>query len=153
MTIEESFNKLKEAFGIKSAEVDAKATELTALNEKVTELTAQVGAKEATLIEMAAKVTAAEEAAKAAVAKAEALMSEKKALESTFESAAKQAAKIAASVGVEAVEVAPEGVEAKGKSNDELAQEWAALRQKDAKAASDFYTKHRTAILAAANLR
>ena len=80
-------------------------------------------------------------------------MAEKKALESTFESAAKQAAKIAASVGVEAVEVAPEGVEAKGKSNDELAQEWAALRQKDAKAASDFYTKHRTAILAAANLR
>jgi chromosome segregation ATPase len=153
MTIEESFNKIKEALGIKSAEVDTIATELNAARTSLTE-------KEA----LVAELTKSAELHKAELAKAAARISEMEntvaeaakkyaALEQSFETASKKAAKIAASVGVEPVECAPVSDATASKTNDEIAQEWAALKQKDAKAASEFYSKNRSAILAAANLR
>jgi predicted nucleic acid-binding Zn-ribbon protein len=153
MTIEESFNKIKEALGIKSAEVDNIATELTAARTSLTE-------KEA----IVAELTKSADLHKVELAKAAARISEMEntvseatkkyaALEQSFETAAKKAAKIAASVGVEPVECAPVADETASKTNDEIAQEWAAIKQKDAKAAQVFYNTNRSAILAAANLR
>lgn len=105
-SIEERLNSLKEAFVGKSAEAEAKAVEVNALNAKVEELTAAVASKEAAVVEVAAKVASLEASLKDAVAKAEALMKEKAAIEASFETAGKKAAKIAASVGVEPLEVA-----------------------------------------------
>lgn len=152
-SIEERLNSLKEAFVGKSAEAEAKAVEVNALNAKVEELTAAVASKEAAVVEVAAKVASLEASLKDAVAKAEALMKEKAAIEASFETAGKKAAKIAASVGVEPLEVSPGAVASEAKTDDEVAQEWAALKQKDAKAASEFYTKNRSAILRASGLR
>jgi hypothetical protein len=153
MTIEESFNKIKEALGIKSAEADTIATELnaarTSLTEKeatITELMKSVDAHRAELAKAATRISEMENTVAEAVKKYAAL-------EQSFETAAKKAAKIAASVGVEPVECAPVADTAASKTNEEVAQEWAALKQKDAKAASEFYSKNRSAILAAANLR
>ena len=152
-SIEERLNSLKEAFTGKSAEAEAKALEVNTLNAKVEELTAAVEAKEIFAAEIAGKVASLEASLKDAVAKAEALMKEKAAIEATFETAGKRAAKIAASVGVEPVEVSPGSVVAEAKTDDEVAQEWAAIKQKDPKAASEFYTKNRSAILRASGLR
>lgn len=153
MTLAERLQALQEAFTGKSAEVDAKAGEITALNEKLAALEASVGEKSAALAESLAKV---EELTKALAdanevrAKAEAKASE---ILASQESAGKKAAAIAAEVGVTPVEVVPGEAAPVAKSDEEIAQEWASLRQKDAKAASDFYTKNRTAILRAAGLR
>jgi len=152
-SIEERLNSLKEAFTGKSAEAEAKALEISTLNAKVEELTSEVAAKELFAVEIAGKVASLEASLKEAVAKAEALMKEKAAIEATFETAGKRAAKIAASVGVEPVEVSPGSVVAEAKTDDEVAQEWAAIKQKDPKAASEFYTKNRSAILRASGLR
>jgi chromosome segregation ATPase len=152
-SIEERLNSLKEAFVGKSAEAEAKALEVNALNAKVEELTAAVAAKDTLAAEVVAKVASLEASLKDAVAKAEALMKEKAAMEASFETAGKKAAKIAASVGVEPLEVSPGSVVAEAKTDDEVAQEWAAMKQKDAKAASEFYTKNRSAILRASGLR
>jgi len=152
-SIEERLNSLKEAFTGKSAEAESKALEISTLNAKVEELTSEVAAKELFAVEIAGKVASLEASLKDAVAKAEALMKEKAAIEATFETAGKRAAKIAASVGVEPVEVSPGSVVAEAKTDDEVAQEWAAIKQKDPKAASEFYTKNRSAILRASGLR
>ena len=153
MTIEESFNKIKEALGIKSAEAETIATELSAVRATLTE-------KEA----LVAELTKSAELHKAELTKAGARISEMEAslneaakkyaaLEQSFETAAKKAAKIAASVGVDPVECAPVAENSASKSNEDIAQEWAALKQKDAKAAQAFYNTHRSAILAAGGLR
>ena len=152
-SIEERLNSLKEAFVGKSAEAEAKAVEVNALNAKVEELTAAVAAKETFAAEIVAKVAVLEASLKDAVEKAEALMKEKAAIEASFETAGKKAAKIAASVGVEPLEVSPAIAATEAKTDDEIAQEWAAMKQKDAKAASEFYTKNRSAILRASGLR
>ena len=56
-------------------------------------------------------------------------------------------------MGVQPVEVLPVEAAAASKSDEEITQEWVALKQKDAKAASEFYTKNRVAILRSAGLR
>ena len=153
MTIEESFNKIKEALGIKSAEADTIATELsaarTSLSEKeavVAELTKAAELHKVELIKAAARISEMETTISEAAKKYAAL-------EQSFETAAKKAAKIAASVGVEPVECAPVADTAASKTNEEVAQEWAAIKQKDAKAAQVFYNANRSAILAAGGLR
>lgn len=153
MTLAERLQALQEAFTGKSAEVDAKAAEVTSLTEKVASLDAIVGEKSAALAVATAKIdelTKALAAAEEVRAKAEAKASE---ILASQETAGKKAAALAAEVGVQPVEVAIGEVVAKPQSDEEIAQEWAALKQKDSKAASDYYTKNRTAILRAAGLR
>lgn len=153
MTLAERLQALQEAFTGKSAEVDAKAAEVTSLTEKVASLDAIVGEKSAALAVATAKIdelTKALAAAEEVRAKAEAQASE---ILASQETAGKKAAALAAEVGVQPVEVAIGEVVAKAQSDEEIAQEWAALKQKDSKAASDYYTKNRTAILRAAGLR
>ena len=145
MTLEERFNSLKEALTGKSAEVESKVAEVTALNTKLAELNDLVTAKEVSITELTAKVSEASEK----LALADKLISEMKLAQ---ESAGKKAAKIAASVGVEPVEINPAVASNQAKTDEELATEWASLKQKDTKAASEFYTKHRTAILRHAGL-
>lgn len=153
MTLAERLQALQEAFTGKSAEVDAKAAEVTSLTEKVASIEAVVGEKSAALAVATAKIeelTKALAEAEAIRAKAESQAAE---ILASQETAGKKAAALAAEVGVQPVEVAPGEAVAQAKSDEEIAQEWASLKQKDAKAASDYYTKHRTAILRAAGLR
>lgn len=153
MTLEERLNSLKEAFTGKTAEVEAKASEVASLSAKVEELTAAMSAKDASLAEFAAKVedlTAKLAAADEIRAKAEAQAKE---ISASQETAGKKAAAIAASVGVNPLEVTPAEVAATSKSDEDISAEWVALKQTNPKAASDFYSKNRPAILRAAGLR
>lgn len=153
MTLEERLNSLKEAFTGKTAEVEAKASEVASLSAKVEELTAAMSAKDAALVEFTAKVeelSAKLAAADELRAKAEAQAKE---IAASQETAGKKAAAIAASVGVNPLEVTPAEVAATSKSDEDISAEWVALKQKDAKAASEFYSKNRPAILRAAGLR
>jgi hypothetical protein len=112
-----------------------------------------MSAKDASLAEFAAKVddlTAKLAAADEIRAKAEAQAKE---ITASQETAGKKAAAIAASVGVTPLEVTPAEVAATSKSDEDISAEWVALKQKDGKAASDFYSKNRPAILRAAGLR
>jgi len=153
MTLEERLNSLKEAFTGKTAEVEAKASEVASLSAKVEELTAAMSAKDASLAEFAAKVedlTAKLAAADEIRAKAE---DQAKEISASQETADKKAAAIAASVGVAPLEVTPAEVAASSKSDEDITAEWVALKQSDPKAASDFYGKNRAAILRSAGLR
>jgi chromosome segregation ATPase len=153
MTIEERLNSLKEAFTGKAAEAEASSVELAAAKEalaaKESEMAASVSkiAEASGAIEkMAAKIVELEgalaEAAKKYIA-----------LEASFETAGKKAAKIAASVGVDPVEVSPVEANAVSKTPEEIAQEWALLKKSDPKAASAFYDLNKSALLKAAGLR
>ncbi len=51
------------------------------------------------------------------------------------------------------VEVTPAEAAVASKSDEDITQEWVALKQKDGKAASEFYSKNRVAILRSAGLR
>jgi|GEM_PF-3959299 len=153
MTLEERLNSLKEAFTGKTAEVEAKASEVASLSAKVEEFTASMSAKDAAIVEFTAKVqdlTAKLAAADELRAKAEAQAA---AISASQETAGKKAAVIAASVGVQPLEVTPAEVAATSKSDEDITAEWVALKQKDAKAASEFYGKNRAAILRSAGLR
>lgn len=152
MTLEETLNSLKEAFTGKSAEAESHAAALAA---KETEL-ATAAAKVQSLIDnelaLSAKVAALEADLSKAKELAAAAVAAKAEAEAKIESAGKKAAAIAASVGVEPVEVAPVGAESV-KSAEDITAEWVALKQSDPKAASAFYDKNRSALLAAAGLR
>lgn len=153
MTLEERLNALKEAFTGKTAEVEAKASEVTALTEKVASVEASLAEKTALVESMNAKVTELTEKlaqAESFKATAEAKIKD---IQASAETAGKKAANIVASAGVQPVEVTPGEMTASAKSDEEITQEWVALKQTDAKAASDFYTKHRSAILRSAGLR
>lgn len=153
MTLEERLNSLKEAFTGKTAEVEAKATEVASLSAKVEEMTLVMSAKDVSLVELAAKVddlTSKLAAADALRSKAEA---QALAITASQETAGKKAAIIAASVGVQPLEVTPSEVAAVAKSDVQISEDWVALKQTDQKAASEFYSKNRPAILRAAGLR
>jgi chromosome segregation ATPase len=153
MTIEERLNSLKEAFTGKAAEAEASSVELVAVKESL-------AVKEAELAESASQIAYASGALEkmaAKVAELETALAEagKKylALEASFETAGKKAAKIAASVGVDPVEVSPVEANAVSKTPEEIAQEWALLKKSDPKAASAFYDLNKSALLKAAGLR
>lgn len=159
MNLEDTLTALKEAFTGKSAEAETHAKALADAQALITSKDAEL----ATVNGLVESVKADKVALEAKVASLEADNAKmKEAMElaiaasvdakAKVESAGKKAAAIAASVGVDAVEISPAVAEA-SKTNEEVAAEWAALRQKDPKAASEFYTKNRTAIIAAAGLR
>jgi chromosome segregation ATPase len=153
MNLEDALNSLKEAFSGKSAEAEAKAAELTNAMTAVESLKAE----NETLAALRDSLTGDKVALEAKVAALESSLAKaveaQKAAEAKIETAGKKAAAIAASVGIdEPVEVSPAPAAA-SKSNEEIAEEWAVLRNTDPKAASEFYTKHRSAIIAAAGLR
>lgn len=153
MSLEDTLSKLKEAFTGKSAEAEAAVKELADAKAQV--LAEQAKASEAVAFAEATKATLEKNAAK--IAELEAALAEmgkqKAALEASFETAAKQAAKIAASVGVDPVEVSPAASAQVAKSGEEIALEWAKLKQTDPKAAQAFYDRNKSALLAAAGLR
>lgn len=153
MSLEDTLSKLKEAFTGKSAEAETAVNELAQAKELA--LAEQAKAAEAVAFAEATKATLEKNAAK--IAELEAALAEmskqKVALEASFETAAKQAAKIAASVGVDPVEVSPAISAQAAKTGEEIAIEWAALKQSDPKAAQAFYDRNKSALLAAAGLR
>ena len=155
MTLEQTLNALKNALGGKSDEAKA-------LSEKVATLEATVAAN-AEVIAAAESHKANADALAAKVATLEAELTKARELASTFktakieaeakiESAGKKAAALAASVGVSPIEVSPVETATTAKTNQEIADEWVALKQKDPKAAQEFYNKNRTAIIKAAGL-
>jgi hypothetical protein len=146
LSLEERFNSLQAAFTGKSTEVESKVAEVAELATKVSELDAILSSKEATLIEITSKFAESESIIKN-------LQSELAQAKAAHESAGKKAANIVASVGVNPVEVSPSDVAVSAKNDQELADEWVTLKQKDAKAASAFYTKNRPAILRASGLK
>lgn len=153
MTLAERLNALQEAFTGKSAEAEAKTTENAGLAAKVAELNEVLASKEALVSDMQAKMdelskrfAEAEEVRNKAVANANELTLAQA-------TAGHQAAEIAASVGVQPLEITPAVEAAAAKSDDDIVQEWTAMKQKDAKAASAFYTANRGAILRAAGLK
>lgn len=153
MNLEQTLVALKEAFSGKSAEAEAHASALAAKETELANAMSAVESLKGNNDALAAKVASLEADLAKATALAAAAVEAQKAAEAKIENAGKKAAEIAASVGVEAVEISPVETTNAGKSNDEIAQEWAVLRQKDPKAASEFYTKNRTAIIAASGLR
>ncbi|NBV53945.1 MAG: hypothetical protein EBR83_10590 [Verrucomicrobia bacterium] len=153
LSLEERFNALQAAFTGKTTEVESKVAEVSALTAKIGELDAVVASKEATLIEMNAKFTEVTEKFAASETLIASLRSELEQAKAAHESAGKKAANIVASVGVNPVEVSPADVAVSAKNDQEIADEWVALKQKDAKEASAFYTANRPAILRASGLK
>lgn len=153
MNLEDALNSLKEAFSGKSAEAEASAAKITALEESEKVALALVESMKGDKAALEAKVASLEADLAKAQELAAAAVEAQKAAESKVESAGKKAAAIAASVGVDPVEISPVQAAVPGKSDEEVAQEWAVLRQTDAKAASEFYTKNRAAIIRASGLR
>lgn len=152
MTLEETLNSLKEAFTGKSAEAESHAAALAAKETELATAAAKVQSLMDNELALSAKVAALESELAKAKEIAVASIAAKAEAEAKIESAGKKAAAIAASVGVEPVEVSPASVESV-KSAEDITAEWVALKQTDPKAASDFYTKNRSALLAAAGLR
>lgn len=153
MSLEDTLTKLKEAFTGKTAEAEAHASQVAKLNDVLASKEAELSEVITKLANFEAMIASNEAKLAEAVAAAEKAIKEKAAVEASYETASKKAAKIAASVGVEPVEVSPALVAEAGKTDEEVAQEWAVLRQKDPKAASEFYTKNRASILRASGLR
>ena len=142
LSLEERFNALQAAFTGKTTEVESKVAEVTALT-----------AKEASIVELNAKLT--DIAAKFAENETliASLRGELDSTKKASKSAGEIAANIVASVGVEPVEVSPSDVAVSSKSDQEIADEWVALKQTDIKAASAFYTANRPAILRASGIK
>lgn len=153
LSLEERFNALQAAFTGKTTEVESKVAEVSALTAKIGELDAVVASKEATLIELNAKFSEVSDKFAASETLIASLRSELEQVKASHESAGKKAANIVAAVGVTPVEVSPSDVAVSAKNDQEIADEWVALKQKDAKAASAFYTANRPAILRASGLK
>jgi hypothetical protein len=151
MTLEETLNSLKEAFTGKSAEAEAHAVALAAKETALTEALAATELLKANSTALEAKVVALETELADAKKIVESAIAAKASAEAKIESAGKKAAAIAASVGVDPVELSPV-VAAADKTGDELTEEWVKLKQVDPKAATAFYDKNRSAILKAAGL-
>lgn len=151
MTLEETLNSLKEAFTGKSAEAESHAAALAAKETELANAMAAVESLKGNNDSLVAKVTALETELASAKQAVEAAVLAKAEAESKIESAGKKAAAIAASVGVEPVEVSPVATET-AKSGAELTEQWVKMKQTDPKAAAAFYDKNRSAILKAAGL-
>lgn len=155
MTLEETLKTLKSAFTGKSAEAEALAGKVKALSAKNDTLAAEYAAavekleaQSAAVAERDALAGKVEELSKA-LAAAEA---QKVAAVSQIESAGKVAAKIAASVGVPAVEINPaDSASAAPQSNAEVWETYIAIKNPGEKQA--FYAKHRAAIVAHLGVR
>lgn len=160
MTLEERLNSLKEAFTGKTAEAEAASKDAVAAKEalvaaeaKTVEAAALVEALTNDKTALAAKVGAMETELKTLAEKLTIVTAEKAALEKAAVSAGKKAAQMAADMGVDPVEVAPINQNAGGKSDGEIAEEWVAMKQKDASAAAKFYDANRPAIIRASGIK
>jgi len=160
MTLEERLNSLKEAFTGKTAEAEAASKDAVAAKEalaaaeaKTVEATALVEALTNDKTAQAAKIASMEASLKELTEKLTAITAEKVALETAAISAGKKAAQMAADMGVDPVEVAPINQNAGGKSDGEIAEEWVAMKQKDASAAAKFYDANRPAIIRASGIK
>lgn len=155
MTLEETLASLKEAFTGKSAEAETHAAALAAKETELATALATIESLKGNETALAAKVTALEAELSGAKASAEAALAAKLAAEAKIESAGKKAAEIAASVGVDPVEVSP--VESAAKTPQEVTEQWVKMRaaaktRSEQKAASDFYEQNRSIILKSAGL-
>jgi predicted nucleic acid-binding Zn-ribbon protein len=154
MTLEQTLTTLKQAFSGKSEESKAQAAEITTLRAEL--------AKNAEAVAIAEGLKSHAEGLATKIANLESELAEamkvvavataaKANAEAKIESAGKKAAAIAASVGVVPVEISPV-TSVVAKSGEDITAEWVALKQSNPKEASEFYNKHRTAILKAAGL-
>lgn len=155
MTLEETLASLKEAFTGKSAEAETHAAALAAKETELATALATIESLKGNETALAAKVTALEAELSGAKASAEAAIAAKLAAEAKIETAGKKAAEIAASVGVDPVEVTP-AVSA-AKTPQEITEEWVKMRaaaktRSEQKAANDFYEQNRSTILKSAGL-
>ena len=148
MTLEQSLQALKSAFTSKSSEAEKLAAEISELKAKNETLSAEyatavekLGASAAVVAERDAAIAKAEELAKA-LAEAKDLKAQAVA---QIETVGKESAKIAASVGVQPVEISAADNAAQ-KSPEEVWTEYCAMKDPAQKVA--FYNKHRAAIIA-----
>lgn len=146
MTLEKLYTDLKEAFSGKTAEVEAKVSEVAALNAKVAELTAAATEKEAAFASLAAANKELTEKLAAAEAFAKRASEDVARIAANQKSAGEKAAEIVASAGIEPVEVTPGEAAATAKSDDDIVQEWAGMKQ-GSKEKQAFFDRNRTAIL------
>jgi chromosome segregation ATPase len=154
MTLEQTLKTLKSAFSGKTAEAESlakKFSELSAKNETLAAeyvaLSEKLEAQSAALAERDGLASKVEELSKA-LAVAE---SQKVAAVSQIESAGKVAAKIAASVGVPAVEINPADSAVSPQSNEQVWESYIAIKNPSEKKA--FYDKNRAAIIAHLGVR
>ena len=146
MTLEESLNKLKEAFVGKSAEAEAKASEAVALNAKVAELTSALSLKEESLLGLNAKVAELSEKLASAEALAAKASEEAQRIASAQESAGKKAAVIVANAGINnPVEIIPAEA-ATPKSDEQVVEEWSSMKQ-GSKEKQAYFDRNKAAIL------
>jgi len=156
MTLEQTLNALKNTLGGKSDEAKALAEKVTALEATIlanAEALAGAEAIKAVAAELTTKVATLEAELSKAIELNTLLKTAKTEAEGKIESAGKKAAAIAASVGVEPVEVSPAVFTEKSKTPQDIADEWVALKQTDPKAAREFYDRNLPALKAAAGLR
>ena len=147
MTLEESLTKLKEAFVGKSAEAEAKASEAIALNAKVAELTSALAEKEALFADLNAKATELSEKLASAEALAVKASEEAQRIATSQESAGKKAAVIVASAGInQPVEIVPAEASAAPKTDEEVVEEWSAMKQ-GSKEKQAYFDRNKAAIL------
>lgn len=146
MTLEKLYSDLKEALTGKTAEVEAKAGEVNALNAKVAELTEALTAKEASIIEFAAQAKELNDKLAAAELLAKNAKEEVARIAAAQETAGKKAATIVADAGIAPVEVTPGEATAAAKSDDEIVAEWSAMKM-GTKEKQAFFDRNKSAIL------
>ena len=147
MTLEESLKALKSAFTSKSADAEAMAKEMSALQAKNETLAAEFAsvsekleASAALAVERDTAIAKIEELTKA-LAASESLKAE---AGKQIESVGKAAAKIVASVGIQPVEISAADSQS-AKSPEEIWNEYCAMKDPAQKVA--FYNKNRAAIV------
>lgn len=146
MTLEKLYTDLKEAFSGKTAEVEAKAGEVNALNAKVAEMTQALASKEAAFVELAAQSKELAEKLASAEAFAKKAQEDVARIAAAQETAGKKAAAIVADAGVAPVEVTPGEATAAAKSDDEIVAEWSAMKM-GTKEKQAFFDRNKSAIL------
>ena len=155
MTLEESLKALKSAFTSKSADAEAMAKEMSALQAKNETLAAEFLAAEfasvSEKLEASAALAALAVERDAAIAKIEELTKALAVSESLkaeagkqIESVGKAAAKIVASVGIQPIEISAADSQS-AKSPEEIWNEYCAMKDPAQKVA--FYNKNRAAIV------
>jgi uncharacterized phage infection (PIP) family protein YhgE len=158
MSIEDSFRKMKAAYEAVFNSDNAKTTQIKELAEKLEAANAMVNESDKQVASHMEQIKALTEELAAAKqiamefekikTDAEAIANQIKAEQTTV---GKKAAEMAASVGVQPVELSP--AVSHSASDEDIVEKWIDMKKTDAKAASQFYDKNRAAILRKAGIR
>lgn len=146
MTLEKLYTDLKEAFTGKTAEVEAKAGIINSLEAKVAELTAAATEKEAAFASLASANKELSEKLAAAEALSKKASEDVARIAANQKSAGEKAAEIVAAAGVEPVEISHAEGTVAAKTDDEIVQEWSAMKQ-GTKEKQAFFDRNKSVIL------